>query len=424
MDSVDVKNDVRILYQEMISAIKKQNDYEYTFIDLIASDNAKPRRKTTGALYLEGEMVQEGIVNRRPYAGALYHDEIEIIANKLACTIFGAEYANLQPHSCSQANQAVYFGLLENGDRILSLDFKSGGHLTHGRKSNFSGRLYDFYYYGTTDVGNIDYDNLLSIALDIKPHLLLCGSSAYPRNYDYQKLRAIADKVGAYLMCDIAHEAGLISVGALENPVPIADVVTMSLDKTMRGVSSAIILCKSYLSSKIDKGVHPGTQSSFPIRRLADTASTLLATQSEEFRLYAFQTLKNAKVLERVLLNRGIKIVTGGTDKHLLVLDLERTNRMKGARAEKLLEEIGLLTNRQMVPLDTTNKFDDAGGLRLGTAWATSRGYDEIDFEVLANIIADVLLCGDDFGMIESAKSRVGELLGQYRINDVWNEVV
>ena len=409
------------LEQKLSSAIQRQNAYEDHFIDMIASDNARSRRKVSGEFYYRGEMTQEGLFNRRPYAGAKYHDEIEEAATEIACSVFGADHANLQLHSCSQANQAAYFALLEIGDPVLSLDFKAGGHLTHGMASNFSGKLYRFHRYGTNASGFIDYDVVRDLAKKTRPKLILCGSSAYPRNSDYGTLRAIADEVEAYLMCDVAHEAGLIAAGVLESPIPAADVVTMSLDKTLRGISSAIILCKQDIANRIDRGVHPGTQSSFPVRRIAESAATLVESQRDDFLDYARRTVANAQRLSETLLDKGISLVTGGTDKHFVVADTARTNGIGGAKVENLLERAGILTNRQTVPLDKSNVFSEAGGLRVGSVWATSRGLDEDDFCILGQTIASLILCPNDEKSVYLAELSVKSLLARNRENDVWN---
>jgi len=393
--------------------------YERNVINLIASDNAYPVKLSSHPPY-QGYMIQEGILGRRPFAGAELHDKIEAMAAHAACLVFAAEHANLQPHSCSQANQAVYHALLEQGDHVLALGFRAGGHLTHGLKSNFSGRKYNFTFYGTGQNGLIDYEQAELLARQTSPKLVVCGSSGYPRLFDAQRLRLIAENVGARLMFDLSHEAGLIAANVIPNPIPFADAVTMSLDKTLRGPFGGMILCRQELADSIDKAVHPGTQSSFPVRKIADAANALLLTQSEEFKGYARNVLVNAKTLESGLSHLQGSLLTDGTDKHYVVLDVKKSFGLTGVEAEKILEGIGMLSSRQTLPTDPSARMAETTGLRLGTAWATSRGYLAPDFREIAEIVCGALTSsGNKVRLIELSK-RVGSLVSQTRNNDVW----
>ncbi len=400
---------------------RRQSRYERSVINLIASDNAFPVAQSADAPY-HGHMIQEGLCGRRPFAGAVIHDEIEELAERLANLIFGMDHANLQPHSCSQANQAVYQALLQPGDRALAMDFRAGGHLTHGLKVNYSGALYDFYHYGVAPDGFIDYNEARQKALLFTPKLIVCGSSAYPRLFDAQRVRAIADEIGAHLMFDLSHEAGLIAGAVVDNPVSFADVVTMSLDKTLRGPFGGMILCRSSLARAIDAAVHPGTQSSFPIRKLTDSAQALALTQTEAFHDYAQRVASSAQQLGEELGGQGIEVVTGGTDKHYLVLDVGRSRAMTGAEAEGRLERIGILSNRQTLPTDASASTASARGLRLGTPWIASRGYMDDDVHNIGLIIRQALTGRETTSLVRQLRRGVRQLTDRWRADDVWNE--
>jgi glycine hydroxymethyltransferase len=270
----------------------------------------------------------------------------------------------------------------------------------------------------------IDYDNAADLAEKVSPKLIVCGSSAYPRLFDAQRLRSIADRVGARLMFDLSHEAGLIAAGVIPNPIPLADIATMSLDKTLRGPFGGAILCRQDLASAIDKAVHPGTQSSFSVRKIADAASALILTQGQEFRDYAENVLINAKQLGDGFASFPDILLTGGTDKHYVVLNVKKAFDITGTVAEQRLEEIGILSSRQTLPSDISPKMADASGLRLGTAWATSRGYRALDFKEIAEIICETLsFKDDDDSMLLKLSDRVNALTGRNRSNDVWSPV-
>ncbi|MER8513722.1 serine hydroxymethyltransferase [Mesorhizobium sp. M1060] len=394
----------------------QQMRLERSVINLIASDNALPRKFAEYPPY-PGHIIQEGLVGARPFAGAALHDEIERLAAAIACRVFSAEHANLQPHSCSQANQAVYHALLKPGDPVLALGFRDGGHLTHGLGINFSGRLYRFSYYHTGADGLIDYENAEALARSLQPKLIVCGSSSYPRWYNGERLRAISDLCGAVLMFDLSHEAGLIAGGALSNLVPLADVATMSLDKTLRGPFGGMILCKKALAGRVDRAVHPGTQSSFPIRRLTDSAAALIASQTPDFAAYARNTVETARVLGSALAARGAVLLTGGTDKHYVVVDTFRSYGISGAKAERALEGVDMLSSRQTLPDDASQRSNAASGLRLGAAWISSRGYLAKEAHAVAGLVHDTLTGARRRSDI---REQVRALAGRARTLDVW----
>ena len=399
----------------------KQWEYERSVVNLIASDNAIPLSQSERPSY-SGHMIQEGLRGRRPFAGAAVHDEMEALAENIACQVFGADHANLQPHSCSQANQAAYHALLSHGDQVLALGFRNGGHLTHGLSSNFSGRHYRFTHFGTDIHGYIDYSQVRDAAQTTRPRLIVCGSSSYPRLYNTEALRAIADEVNALLMFDLSHEGGLIAGGVFPNPISFADVVTMSLDKTLRGPFGGLILCRSRLAQDIDRAVHPGTQSSFPIRKLTDAAHALILTRTPAFRDYAQRVLNNAKALGHTLLRSGATLSTGGTDKHYIILNASQSFMISGSEAERRLESVGILASRQTLPTDRSARSADASGLRLGTPWITSRGYSVTDTSEIADIVLAALSQAPDLTAVRQLTNRVTQIVSRERMLDVWRE--
>lgn len=409
------------LQKKLNIAVKKQDEYESNTINLIAADSATPF-KYLHKLPYKRYAITEGLLNKRPYAGVAYFDEIEQIAVDAACNIFNAEHANVQPHSGSQANQAVYQGLLENGDRVLAMSFAAGGHLTHGLHINFSGRFYDFEFYEVNrDTGLLDYDEIESKALKFKPKLIVCGASSYPRVIDFKRLRKICDKIHAYLMADISHPAGLIAANLFPQPFPYTDAVTLTLDKTMRGPHGGIVLCKSELKNKIDKGVHPGVQSSVPLQRIYQIAQCLIDAGTNWYKDYAKQVLKNICVFEKEFNKYENFVVTGGTDTHMIILNTYSVFKLTGKQAEELLEEVGLLSNRQVVPNETLKPYISSG-LRLGTAWTTSRGYKEKDIKIVAGIILDLFNNPENSKIKNECKKKVKQLISIKRLGDVWAE--
>jgi len=398
----------------------RQAAYERRVVNLIASDNAYPSSQADSPPYC-GWMIQEGLVGHRPFAGATIHDAIEELGQRVARNVFRVDHANLQPHSCSQANQAAYAAVAEPGARMLALGFRAGGHLTHGLRVNYSGRIYSFAHYGVGADGLIDYDAARDLARRVRPRVLICGSSSYPRDFDVSCLRGIADEVNALLMLDVSHEAGLIAGGAMTNPLPMADIGTMSLDKTLRGPFSAMVLCRSALADQVDRAVHPGTQSSFSIRRISDAAYALILTQTTAFQRYAKRTVENARTLAEHLLAGGAELLTGGTDKHYVVVNTAASFGLSGTDAEGVLQNLAILTNRQTLPTDGSGRSNASSGLRLGTAWITSRGYRRRDVVELADIIRAALM--QNRRSRNSLKDRVHALVDRERPGDVWLEL-
>ncbi len=409
------------LQAELIEGARIQDAYDLNTINLIAP--ASPTLlKYFYNLPLRHNAIAEGLLGRRPYAGVEGFNKIEAIAVEAACLLFGAEHANVQPHSVSQANQAVYQALLGNGDRVLAMKFEDGGHLTHGLKTNFSGRFFDFDFYGVDrTTGLIDYDALEKQAKDFKPKLIVCGASSYPRAIDFERLADISAKVGAYLMADLSHPAGLIVAKRFLQPFPHCDVVTFTPDKTMLGPHGGIILCKDTLSEQVDKGVHPGVQSSVPLRRIYEMAQCMIDASKPEFQDYIDRVIKNIKAFEQVFLDSPGMMVTGGSDTHLMVINTRDTFGLTGRDSEGVLESIGILTNRQVIPGEKLRPYV-ASGLRFGTSWITARGYDQAETAVVAGIMLDNLSNPKNPVVQERSRNLVNDLLQIRREKDVWLE--
>jgi len=408
------------LERELVEAAEMQDKYDLETVNLIAPASPTPLRYFYD-LPLRHNAIAEGLLENRPYAGVEGFNRIERITVELACTLFGAEHANVQPHSVSQANQAVYQALLEDGDRVLAMSFDAGGHLTHGLKRNFSGRFFDFEFYGVEGQGWLNYPEVERKAHEFKPKLIVCGASSYPRIIDLEKLAQIARQMGAYLMADLSHPAGLIVADKFPRPFPYCDVVTLTLDKTMLGPHGGIILCKKELSKKIDKGVHPGVQSSIPLRRLYQMALCLLDCARPEFTGFIERLLRNMKVFEEEFAKYPNLMITGGSDTHLMVLNTYKVFGLTGKEAESLLEGIGILTNRQVVPNEQFKPYV-ASGIRLGATWITARGYTEEEVRIIAKIILENLKEPENVKLQERSKQELAELLRRKRDKDVWSE--
>lgn len=411
----------KCLQQELVEGARIQDGYDLSTINLIAPASPTPLRYFYD-LPLRHNAIAEGILGNRPYAGVKGFNRIEGIAVEAACLLFGAEHANVQAHSVSQANQAVYQALLRNGERVLAMKFSDGGHLTHGLRSNFSGRFFDFDFYGVDQTtGLIDYDALEEKARDFRPKLIVCGASSYPRAIDFERLAGIAAKAGSYLMADLSHPAGLVVAKRFPQPFPHCDVVTFTLDKTMLGPHGGIILCKNGLGVQIDKGVHPGVQSSVPLRRIYQIAQCLIDASDPWFIDYIERVIKNIKVFEHSFSGIPDMMITGGSDTHLMVINTRDVFGLTGKDAEGLLEGIGILTNRQVIPGERLKPYI-ASGLRFGTSWVTARGYNEVETGVIAGIMLDNLSDPNKPAVQERSKSMVSDLLKIRRRNDVWNE--
>ena len=378
---------------EIGEAMAKELARQRRGIELIASENfvSEPVMAAMGSVLTN--KYAEGYPTKRYYGGCECVDVVEEIARKRACELFGAEHANVQPHSGAQANTAVYFALLQPGDTVLGMNLAHGGHLTHGSPVNISGSYYNFVPYGVDPAdGRINYETLREIALECKPKLIVAGASAYPRAIDFEKIAAVAKEVGAYFMVDMAHIAGLVAAGLHPNPVPYADIVTTTTHKTLRGPRGGMILCKEELAKKIDKAIFPGTQGGPLMHTIAAKAVCFGEALKPEFKAYQEQIVKNAKALEKALLAEGFDLVSGGTDNHLLLVDLRPMN-ITGKELEKRLDEVYITVNKNAIPDDPQSPFVTSG-IRVGTPAATSRGFKEDDFAVIGHLIG---LCAKDF---------------------------
>ena len=369
-------------------------------IELIASENIVSKAVLLAAGTVLTNKYAEGYPGKRYYGGCVYVDEVEEIARERAKKLFGAEHANVQPHSGANANLAVFFALLNPGDTVLSMNLAHGGHLSHGSPVNISGKYFNIVPYGVSDdTETIDYDKVRELALECKPKLILAGASAYPRVIDFKRFREIADEVGAYLMVDMAHIAGLVAAGVHPSPVPYAHVVTTTTHKTLRGPRGGLILCREELAKQIDKAVFPGTQGGPLMHVIAAKAVALGEALSDEFKAYGEQVVKNAAVLAKELKARGINLVSGGTDNHLMLLDL-RGLELTGKELEHRLDEVHITANKNTVPNEPRSPFITSG-VRIGTPAVTSRGFKEPEMVKIAGWIADVI---NDF---ENSKERI-----------------
>lgn len=351
-------------------------------IELIASENIVSPAVMAAMGSVLTNKYAEGYPGKRYYGGCQDVDIVEEIARKRACELFGADHANVQPHSGAQANLAVYFALLKPGDTVLGMNLAHGGHLTHGSPVNLSGSYYNFVPYGINDEGFIEYDKLMQQAMEVKPKLIVAGASAYPRAIDFAKLREIADACGAYLMVDMAHIAGLVAGGQHQNPVPYADVVTTTTHKTLRGPRGGMILCKEELAKAIDKAIFPGTQGGPLMHIIAAKAVCFGEALKPEFKDYAKRIVENAQALASGLVKRGFKLVSGGTDNHLMLVDLRSFN-LTGKDFEKKLDEVYITVNKNAIPNDPQSPFITSG-IRVGTPAVTTRGFDTTDMDVIA----------------------------------------
>ncbi len=400
---------------EIFAAISDEIKRQQSHIELIASENYC----STAVMQAQGSIMTnkyaEGYPDKRWYAGCGQVDVAEKLAIERAMDIFGAEHANVQPHSGSQANMAVLFSSLTPGNKILSMDLSHGGHLTHGFKKNFSGQLYEKITYGVSkETGYIDYDELMAIAKKTNPDLVIAGASAYPRELDFAKFKEIADEVGALFLADVAHLAGLIIAGVHQDPIPYADFVTTSTHKTLRGPRGGLVLCKSKYASKIDRFIFPGIQGGPLMHVIAAKAVAFKEAKTEEFREAQIQTLKNTKKLSNELKGKDYEIVSGGTDNHLFLVDLSNKN-ISGTEAQEALEKAGIILNRNMIPFDKRSA-NDPSGIRMGTPAVTTRGMKEPEMCQIANWI-DLALSGHgDDNKLRTIKSEVVKFCATYPI--------
>ncbi|MCY4532761.1 MAG: serine hydroxymethyltransferase [Gammaproteobacteria bacterium] len=382
------------------AALKGEEQRQQSGIELIPSENYTFPEVLASLGSVFTNKYSEGYPGRRYYGGQTFTDEIENLARDRAKTVFNCEHANVQPLSGSAMNQAVYLGLLEPGDTIMAMDLSHGGHLTHGAPVSHMGKLFNFVRYVTNPLdGSIDYDRVRQDALASKPKMILCGYTSYPRDIEYERFKTIADEVGAVTMTDASHFGGLVAGGAMNNPFDFGfDVVTTTTHKSLRGPRGGMILCSRKLASKIDKSVFPGLQGGPHMNAIAAIAVTLLKAQSEEFRQYAQQVIKNARTLADALIKRQMTLITGGTDNHMLVLDTVSSFGIDGRRAEEALDAVSITTNKQIIP-DDPNPPLRPSGIRIGTPAATTRGMREADMEQLADWIVDCLQNPEDEAM-------------------------
>lgn len=400
---------------EIYNSMKRELLRQQRNIELIASENivSMAVMETMGS-HLTNKYA-EGYSGNRYYGGCVHIDEVETLAIERLKKIFGAEHANVQPHSGANANIAVYFAILKPGDKVMGMNLSQGGHLTHGSPANISGQYFEFHEYGVTKDGFIDYDNVRKIADEVKPKLIVAGASAYPRAIDFKKFREIADEVGALLMVDMAHIAGLVAAGLHENPCEVADFVTSTTHKTLRGPRGGIILCKEKYAKAIDKAIFPGTQGGPLEHIIASKAVCFKEALSDEFKEYQNQVVKNCKTLAEELMKRDFKLLTGGTDNHLILLDLTNKN-VTGKEAEKRLDEAYITTNKNAIPFDP-NGANVTSGIRVGSAAVTTRGMKEEDMVVIAEAI-DLCLTYD---LEDKARDLVIELTEKYPLYEEYN---
>ncbi len=391
----------------MATELKRQRQN----IELIASENIVSPAVMAAMGSVLTNKYAEGYPGKRYYGGCYAVDVVEDIARKRACELFGADHANVQPHSGAQANMTVYFAMLELGDTVMGMNLAEGGHLTHGSPVNMSGKYFNFVSYGVDPVTHrIDYDKVLEIAKECKPKMIVCGASAYPREIDFAKFREIADEVGAYLMVDMAHIAGLVAAGVHQNPVPYADFVTTTTHKTLRGPRGGLVLCKEEYAKAIDKALFPGTQGGPLMHIIAAKAVCFGEALKPEFKAYGEQIVKNCKALADGLIKRGHTLISGGTDNHVMLMDL-RNEGITGKELEAKLDECYITLNKNTIPQEPLSPFVTSG-VRIGTAAATTRGFKEDDMDVIAECIS--LVIKDFDANAEKVRAMVTELCAKY----------
>jgi len=396
---------------DVANAIEDEVNRQRNKIELIASENFVDEAVLQALGTPLTNKYAEGYPGKRYYGGCEHVDVIEQLAIDRAKEIFGAEHVNVQPHSGAQANSAVYFAVLEPGDTILGMDLSHGGHLTHGMKKNISGKYYKSEFYGVReDTGYIDYEALLSKAREVKPKIIVAGASAYPRIIDFKAFSEIAKEVGAYFMVDMAHIAGLVAAGLHPSPVPYADFVTTTTHKTLRGPRGGMILCKAEYAKAIDSAVFPGTQGGPLMHVIAAKAVSFKQIMTDEFKLYQKQILNNAKALAQELINEGFNLVSGGTDNHLMLVDLTNFN-ITGKEAQLRLDDVGITVNKNTVPFDKQGPFVTSG-IRIGTPAVTTRGMRENDMQEIAKLIKMTIT--DFENTKEEVRKRVAQLCEKY----------
>lgn len=403
---------------EVYEAMKRELDRQRGNIELIASENfVSPAVMAAVGSHLTNKYA-EGLPGKRYYGGCQYVDIVENLAIERCKKLFGCDHVNVQPHSGAQANTAVYFALLNPGDTILGMNLSHGGHLTHGSPVNISGKYFKIVPYGVSkEDERIDYDALEALAIEHKPKMIVAGASAYPRIIDFPRLREIADKVGAYLMVDIAHIAGLVAAGLHPSPVPYADVVTTTTHKTLRGPRGGVIMCKEQYAKAIDKAVFPGMQGGPLMHVIAGKAVAFKEALSDEFKAYQKQVVANAAAMADEFAKCGVRLVSGGTDNHLMLVDL-RDKNMTGKELEKMLDEVNITVNKNTIPFEETSPFITSG-IRVGTPGITTRGFKEEDARLVARLITKII--AEKEAVFDFVRAEVKKLCEKYPLyaNDV-----
>lgn len=395
---------------EVFESVERELNRQRNNIELIASENFVSDQILELAGTVLTNKYAEGYPGKRYYGGCQFVDEVEVLAQERLKELFGCEYANVQPHSGAQANTAVYLALLQHGDKVLGMSLADGGHLTHGHPLNFSGLNYDFYSYGVRkDTETIDYDDYKKKVEEIKPKLVVAGASAYSRIIDFEFMAKVAHDNGALFMVDMAHIAGLVASGLHPSPFPHADIVTTTTHKTLRGPRGGVIMCKQAFAADIDRAVFPGMQGGPLMHIIAAKAACFLEALQPEFKEYGKQIIKNAKALEESLKEEGFRLVAGGTDNHLLLIDVKASCGISGKKAERILDEINITANKNAIPFDTEKPFK-ASGIRVGTPAMTTKGFKEADFREVGKIIAYCLKNEETDELKVECKKRVKAL--------------
>jgi glycine hydroxymethyltransferase len=410
--------DYREFDPELWAAVDREAERQEHNIELIASENIA----SAGVRAAQGSILTnkyaEGYPGKRYYGGTEFIDQIEQLAIDRAKELFGAEYANVQPHSGSQANAAVYAALLQPGDHVLGMDLDAGGHLTHGSPVNFSGKLYDFHAYGLNDEELIDYDQVEALAREFKPKLIVAGASAYSRFIDFDRFRAIADEVGAYFMVDMAHIAGLVAAGVHPSPIGIADVVTTTTHKTLRGPRGGLILAKEELGKKLNSAIFPGTQGGPLEHIIAGKAVAFYEDMQPSFKEYAEQIVKNAKAMAEVFAGSDlVRVISGGTDNHLFNLDLTPTG-LTGKEAQNLLDSVAITTNKEAIPNEPRSPFITSG-IRIGTPAITTRGFKEAESREVAELVLKTLANSEDEAILAEISGQVRALTERFPLSAI-----
>lgn len=399
---------------QVAQAIEKEFERQQNTIELIASENITSEAVMEACGSVLTNKYAEGKPHKRFYNGCEHVDVIEELAQKRACELFHMDHANVQPHSGAQANMAVFMAVLKPGDKVLGMDLSNGGHLSHGSPVNFSGLYFDVKSYGVDENGNIDYENVRQMAHEHKPKLIICGASNYSKIIDFKKFREIADEIGAYLLADIAHIAGLVATGLHPSPAGHAHFVTTTTHKSLRGPRGGITMCDAEFAQIIDKAIFPGMQGGPLEHIIAGKAVALLEASKPEFKTYAEQILKNAKALAQGLIDEGMDIVGGMTENHLMTLDLRKTGKT-GKDMANVLETVGITANKNTVPNDPQSPFVTSG-IRLGVPAVTTRGFKEEDMKEVAKIIASAILSSDNEEELQKLKERALKLCKKYPI--------